>query len=122
MALIKIISKTLKTSENVKTHKNTEIKEQKCDQCEYYATLKSTLDHHKKAIHDKTQDLPCDQCKYSTNWNGNLEQHKKGIHDQIRNVKCDHGYSVTNEGNKNMNRKTVIECYKCSNANITKRD
>ena len=75
----------------VNTPSNNDGKGYPCDQCEYVATKHSSLNRHKKSIHEGVQ-YPCDQCELSYTKAASLKQHKKTIHDGIRYLcdQCEH--------------------------------
>merc|ERR1712020_410479 len=77
---------TIKSKHFVKSNESFE-KNLKCDECEYSAFVKSTLNQHREAIHLLKKDFKCDECEYSTSQKSNLNKDIKTKHIQMNKEK-----------------------------------
>ena len=83
-----------------------------CDQCDYVATLQSSLNRHKKSKHEGIR-YPCYQCEYAATTFGNLQKHKQSIHEGIR-YPCDQcDYVATKQSNLKVHMKRKLAGQLC---------
>ena len=89
-------------------HEN--IKNYHCDKCEYKAFRKTTLENHKKAIHNHLGfKFSCFQCDYKNLKLGNLKIHLQSKH-QGKRLQCQICDSqFTTVGNLNLHMKRIHE-------------
>jgi hypothetical protein len=52
------------------------------------AGQKRHLVQHVKSVHDNVRDFKCNVCDFAANQKGNLVQHVKSNHDKVRDFKC----------------------------------
>ena len=69
-----------------KIEKNFEM--EKCDQCEYTANKRCSVNAHKLHVHDGKIN-ECDQCDKNFSRKPNLRRHKYFVHDKTNKTKCD---------------------------------
>ena len=79
-----------------------------CDQCEYVATLQTNLITHKQYKHEGIR-YPCDQCDYASTTSSSLKQHKQSKHEGIK-YPCDHcDHAATSFGNLQRHKQSKHE-------------
>ena len=81
-----------------------------CDQCNYVATLSSSLKRHKKSKH-KSIVYSCDQCDHEATHSGGLYKHKQSKHDGIRYPcdKCEYVASYKTNLSAHRKRKHCVQ-------------
>ena len=56
------------------------IKNLKCDSCDKEFTRESTLENHRKVIHEQIKPFNCDSCDKSYGTKTHLKRHVENIH------------------------------------------
>ncbi|XP_044747481.1 zinc finger Y-chromosomal protein 1-like isoform X2 [Coccinella septempunctata] len=64
------------------------IKNHKCDLCDYVANRKWDLENHTNSVHLNIKKHECHLCDYVTSRNWDLQKHVNGVHLNIRKHKC----------------------------------
>ena len=84
-----------------------------CDQCDKQYGRLSSLNIHKKSIHEGVK-YPCNLCNYKANRLGSLQLHINSVHEKVKYLcdKCD--YKATQTASLNQHIKAVHEGFKYS--------
>ena len=65
-----------------------DVKQLHCQHCNYRTQVKTALQQHVTAIHDKLKLYQCSHCDHNSAQKANLDKHLKGVHSQIKDWLC----------------------------------
>ena len=100
-----------------------EVKDFRCEQCEYKTSQRYNLIRHERAVHEKIKDKKCNNCSFATSSTDNLERHIKAVHLKINDYKCEVcEFKTTEKYALSQHKKAVhekIRDVKCKECNFS---